>query len=79
MINFQTTVTRKGQITFPKVVLRALGLQYLKKVQVKVGSNKAVFITSFPDILDLAGKYQPKKRLNALRLREKLEKHYERR
>ncbi len=79
MVGFQTTVTRKGQITFPKDVLRVLGLGYLKKVRVQVKPDKTIHISSLPDILDLAGQYRPRKRLNALRLREKLEKQYERR
>ena len=79
MKTFQTTITRKGQITLPKALLSYLGLQAMKRVKIQVKPKKTIKITPLPDILDLAGKYQPKKKFNAVELREKLEKTYERR
>ena len=76
MDSFQTTITRKGQITLPKAVLAYLGLKPLKKVKVSLQPDKKIKITPLIDIVDLAGKYQPKKVYSATKLREKLEKKY---
>ncbi len=75
---FQTTITRKGQITFPKAALAYLGLKTLRKVKVSLQPGRKIKITPLVDIVDLAGKYRPKKVYPATKLREKLEKNYDR-
>ena len=79
MDTFKTTITRKGQITFPKAALAYLGLKPLRKVKVSFQPGKRIKIIPLVDIVDLAGKYQPKKVYSATELREKLEKTYVRR
>ena len=78
MNSFKTTITRKGQITLPKDVLAYLGLKPLRKVKISLQPGKKIKIIPLPDIVDLAGKYKPKKIYSAIRLRERLEKSYAR-
>ena len=74
---YQTTITQKGQITIPKEVREVLKLKPSSRVVLEL-KDKEVKIKSAPDILEMAGKFKPKRKFSALKLREKMEKEYER-
>jgi antitoxin PrlF len=58
-------VTSKGQITIPKVVREALGIEAGDEVAFRVEGNRAVLART-PDFLDLAGTFRvPAARRNA--------------
>lgn len=74
-----TTITSKWQMTIPLAVRLALSLdkpgKFLLEVEKKKGRIK---ITKPVDILSLAGTFKPKKVINAVAIRDYMEKHYER-
>lgn len=72
---YQTTITQKGQITIPKEIREILKLNPSSRIILEL-KNKEVKIKSAPDILEMAGKFKPKKKFSALKLREKMEKEY---
>lgn len=78
---YQSTITKKGQITIPKSLRDVLGLKPASKVSFELEKNKkGIKIKKEQDILDLAGKFKPKgKVVNALKVREMMSKHYGRR
>jgi len=76
-MSYQATITSKGQITIPKKIRELLGLRSSSKVIFEV-KKEEVKIKPVVDILEIAGTFQPKKRVSALKLREKFEKEYER-
>ena len=78
---YQSTITKKGQITIPKDLRDFLGLKTRSKISFKLEKNKKeIKIRKEPDILDLAGKFKPKKRvINAVKIREIMYKTYARR
>lgn len=74
---YQSTITKKGQITVPKDLRDFLGLKTRSKISFQLEKNKKeIKIKKEPDILDLAGKFKSKK--SALKAREFFEKHYKR-
>ncbi len=74
---YQSTITKKGQITVPKDLRNFLDLKPLSKVNFELEKNKKeIKIKKNPDILDLAGKFKSKK--SALKAREFFEKKYKR-
>ena len=77
-----TSITSKWQMTIPKAVRRAIGLKRPGKVVLTVEPQRKAFrIDQPPSLLDLAGKFTPKdkrKIINAVRIREYMETHYER-
>lgn len=74
---YQSTITKKGQITIPKDLRDFLGLKPASKVSFELQKDKkGIKIKKEPDILDLAGKFKSKK--SALKAREFFEKHYKR-
>ena len=77
-MTYQITITSKGQITIPKEIREILKLEEGKKLEIEFGrKRKEIIIKSSPDILDLAGTFKPKRKVeNALRLREKMAKMY---
>ena len=78
-MTYQTTITRKGQITIPKDIRDILRLDEGRKLDIEFERGKQeIKITSSPNILDLAGTFKPKKKTNVLRAREAMEKNYER-
>ncbi|MEK9135266.1 MAG: AbrB/MazE/SpoVT family DNA-binding domain-containing protein [Patescibacteria group bacterium] len=78
-MTYQTTITRKGQITIPKDIRDILRLDEGRKLEIEFERIKGeIKIKSAPDILDLAGMFKPKKKINVLRAREAMEKNYER-
>ena len=76
-------MTRKGQIVIPKPWRDAMELSHGRPVdispQMKAGKIIAVVVKPAPDIMELAGAFKAPKGRNALKAREYMEKHYERR
>lgn len=79
-MSYQSTITKKGQITIPKKIRDALDLDTLNKVVIefKEGDEK---ITVRPprDFLELARAIRVKRKIDPVKAREYMEKHYERR
>lgn len=72
-----TTLSQKGQITLPKKIREKVGLKPYNKIYLEA-SGGSITITPTYDILDIAGKFTPKKKKPVLLAREKLEKSYKR-
>ncbi len=78
-MTYQTTITRKGQITIPKEIRDILRLDEGKKLEIEFERIKGeIKIKSAPDILDLAGTFKLPKKINVLKARGAMEKNYER-
>ncbi len=78
-MSYQTTITKKGQITIPKEIREILKLEEGKKLGVELEKRKGeIKIKPAPDILDLAGTFKIKRKINVLKAREAMEKRYER-
>lgn len=75
---YQSTITKKGQITVPKDLREFLDLKTRSRVSFELEKNKKeIKIKKEPDILDLAGKFKPKRRVvNAVKIREIMYKTY---
>jgi AbrB family looped-hinge helix DNA binding protein len=74
---YQTTLTKKGQITIPKEIREILKLKEGKKLEVKVEKkSKRIILKPVVDILDLAGKFKIKKKIDPVKARELMEKYY---
>lgn len=78
-MSYTTTITQKGQITIPKRLRDVLGLKEGKEISVDLeAERKAIRITAAPDILELAGTFRSKRKIDPVKAREYMEKHYER-
>lgn len=78
-MTYHTTITRKGQIVIPKKIREQLHIQINQKLFLDMDEKKGeITIRPAKDILELAGKFKPKRRVNPKGEREALEKHYER-
>lgn len=76
-MSYQTTITRKGQITIPKEIREILKLEVGKKLDVEFErKKKEIKIKPAPDILDLAGTFKPEKVINAVKVRELMTRKY---
>lgn len=76
---YQTTITTKGQITIPKEIRDILRLHEGRKMSIEIqAKNDEIRLKSYPDILELAGTLKVKKKMNVLKAREYMEKHYAR-
>jgi len=76
---YSTTITKKGQITIPKEIRDVLRLSEGKKLFVEFEKKKEeIRLKPYPDILEIAGKFKVKKKINVLKAREEMEKKYER-
>lgn len=76
-MTYQTTITKKGQITIPKSLRELLELDTSSKIILEANKDK-IIIKTVPDILDIAGKFKIKKVKSALKTRELFEKRYKR-
>ncbi len=79
-MTYATTVTKKGQITIPKVFRDQLGLDQTRRVLVEMeSSGKSLKLKPAPDFLEVVRKIRPpKRRINVLKAREYMERNYER-
>lgn len=78
-MTYQTTITKKGQITIPKEIREVLKLEEGKRLDIELEKKKKrIIIKTAPDILELAGTFKPKRKINVLKAREMMEKYYER-
>jgi len=76
---YQTTITRKGQITIPKEIRDILRLGVGEKLQVEIERKKReVKIKPARDFLKIAKKIKVKKKIDPVKAREYMEKFYER-
>lgn len=74
---YQTTITRKGQITIPKDIRDILRLDEGRKLEIEFEEKRReIKIKSAPDILDLAGTFKPRNVVNAVKIRELMTKIY---
>ena len=75
---YSTTITKKGQITIPKTLREILKLKENSRIILEVGKDKKMIkIKPAFTILDLAGRFKPKKIENAVNLRKKMGKLYQ--
>lgn len=78
-MSYQTTITRKGQITIPKEIRDVLRLREGRKMSIEIEAKRdEIRLKPYPDILELAGTLKVKKKMNVLKAREYMEKHYAR-
>jgi AbrB family looped-hinge helix DNA binding protein len=76
---FQSTITRKGQLTIPKDVREFLGLRLGERVLIDLDKrHRQVKITPLPTLEELAGSFRVKSPSHALVLRKKMERAYAR-
>jgi len=76
---YQTTITKKGQITIPKEIRDILRLKEGKKLEVELEKGKReIKIRPAYDFLEIARKIKVKKKINPVKAREYMEKQYER-
>ncbi len=76
-MSYQSTITRKGQITIPKEIRKIFKLEEGKRVDIEYEiKNKEIKIKHAPDILDLAGTFKPEKVINAVKVRELMTRKY---
>ena len=79
-MTYQTTVTKKGQITIPKPFRDKLGLDRIKRVTVEMKpTGESLEVKPALDFLEVVKKIRiPKRRRNVLKAREYMERNYER-
>ena len=78
-MNYQTTITRKGQMTIPKELREALGLKLGNRVILEPDKRgQRVKITPVPSLGSLAGSFRVKNPHNPIAIRKYMEHHYER-
>ena len=78
-MSYQTTITRKGQITIPKEIRDMLDLDRYKKLSIEFGKKKKeITIKPAYDFLQIAKSIKVKKKLDPVKAREYMETHYER-
>lgn len=78
-MTYQTTITRKGQITIPKEIRKILKLEPGEKLEIKFEKKKKeINIKPAYDFLKFVKKIKVKKKINPVKAREYMEKHYER-
>jgi len=74
---YQTTITRKGQITIPKEIRDILKLEGGKKLEVELErEKKEVRIKPTHNFLEFAKKIKVKKKVDPVKAREYMEKFY---
>ncbi|MDI6602932.1 MAG: AbrB/MazE/SpoVT family DNA-binding domain-containing protein [Patescibacteria group bacterium] len=76
-MTYQTTITRKGQITIPKEIRKILKLKEGKKLELEIEKEKRkVRIKPTRDFLEFAKKIKVKKKVDPVKVREYMEKFY---
>lgn len=77
-MTYQTTITRKGQITIPKEIRDILKLGEGEKLQVELEKRKReIKIKPAYDFLKIAKKIRVRKKIDPVKAREYMEKFYE--
>jgi len=74
---YLSPVTQKGQVTIPVFLRKRYGVEPYGKVRLEPGDGYIKLIPT-EDILDLAGKFKPKKMKSVLKAREEMERSYKR-
>jgi len=78
-MDYFTTITKKGQITIPKKLRKALGFEQFLKVAIEVEKDeKVIKVRPVFDILDIAGDFAIQKKGSVLKARKEMEKTYKR-
>ena len=75
-MTYKTTVTKKGQMTIPKEVRKALGIGKNTQVELEVDKeDKVIKIKNIPDLSEVKGMVEnPEQDISEAR--EKMEKEY---
>ena len=78
-MTYQTTITRKGQMTIPKGLRDALGLELGRRVILEPEKHsQRVKITQVPSLGSLAGSFHVKTPRHPVALRKRMERRYKR-
>jgi AbrB family looped-hinge helix DNA binding protein len=78
-MTYSTTITKEGQITIPKSLREFLKLRGSSRIILEPERNKKfIKIKPYLDILNIAGTFKSKKKMDVLKAREEMEKNYER-
>ena len=81
-MTYTTTISKKGQITIPKALREFLELKGTPRIilepEKKEKERRIIKIELVPDFLEIAKNIKVKKRINAVKTREYMEKFYER-
>lgn len=78
-MTYQTTISTKGQLVIPKKMRESLHITINQTLTLDMDEKKGtITIRPTKDILDLAGTFKPKRRVDPKGEREAFEKHYER-
>lgn len=77
-MTYQTTITRKGQMTIPKGLRELLGLALGNRVLLEPEKRGRVKITPVPSMRSLAGSFRFKRPRDPVAIRKNMERHYER-
>ena len=78
-MTYQTTITKKGQITIPKEIREILELEEGKKLKIEFEKRKReIKIKPAYDFLKIVRKIKVKKKIDPVKAREYMEKFYER-
>lgn len=77
-MTYSMTITKKGQVTIPKKIREALGLDPTKKVNLEFEEKKKIAkIKAAEDFLEFARKVEVKKKVNPVKARQYMERNYE--
>ena len=78
-MTYSTTITRKGQITIPKRLREALGVEAGGGLTLELEESKeAIRVTPISSLRELAGSFRAKKPLDPVKIREYMERNYKR-
>lgn len=76
-MTYQTTITKKGQITVPKPFRDALHLTKNKKLMIDFEERKGeIRIKPAHDFLEVARSIKVRRKMDVVKAREYMEKHY---
>ena len=76
-MTYKTTVTKKGQMTIPKEVRKALGIGKNTQVELEVDKkDKVIKIKNIPDLSEVKGMVEEPEQ-DISEAREKMEKEYQ--